>query len=95
MFYSLLLIAFGVFLGQEYPTLPSVKHVFNNFVQFLDNRKNNGVVYRGEFEFTDLNNEDSSSDSNSDTDSDVTLTLTEVTPPKNNTSEKEKYCNLQ
>jgi hypothetical protein len=86
MFYSLFLIAFGVFLGQEYPALPSVKIIFNNVVEFLDNRKPKGI-YRGEFDFTELNNEES----NSDSDSDATLT-------NNNDhvyQEKVKNCNIQ
>ena len=92
MLYSLLLITFGVFLGQEYP-LPSVKFVFNNIVEFLDTKKR-GVpkgLYRGEFEFTELNNEDSS---DSDSDSDATLTPNE--PQNNEThSENVKNCNIQ
>jgi hypothetical protein len=45
MFYSLFLIAFGVFLGQEYHMLPSVKVVFNNVIEFLkDPSRDHDVV---------------------------------------------------
>lgn len=38
MFFSLFLITFGVFLGQEYKHLPSVKFIFNNVMDFLKER---------------------------------------------------------
>lgn len=36
MFYTLFVLLFGVYIGQEYPQIPSVKSTFNIFIENLN-----------------------------------------------------------
>jgi hypothetical protein len=40
MLYELFLIIFGIYVGQEYPALPSVKIAVGNLVVYLGQEKN-------------------------------------------------------
>jgi hypothetical protein len=69
MLYTFFLIAFGIYLGQEYH-LPSMKLVFNQFMEYVSPK-----VYEGEFVISDHDhNRNHSTDAeSSDTDSSDTF----------------------
>lgn len=91
MFYSLFLIAFGVFLGQEYHMLPSVKVVFNNVIEFL---KDPEPGISRDHDHVVVNNV-SDSGSDTDTDTDTTLFNGEPEPEPEQNQNTSLACNFQ